>query len=144
MAGLLVGVGRYHHPPLTWDRAGGSVTLIALAACMFGVIIGPGLSCLLAVAAVTTLYAGIGLLTMEPMTGLYGGIGLSAIGGFMVCLPPFMADPLVSSGTANFASLLTRRFSPEGGSLIMKRMFKIGWLVLIIGLAPHGWLLESW
>lgn len=88
------------------------VTLIALAACLFGVAIGAvALVGSLAVAAVVTLYAGVGLFATAPMTGLfYGGIGLSAIGGFMVCLPLlYWLVRLLAQAIANFAKFVYGR-----------------------------------
>ncbi len=88
------------------------VTLIALAACLFGVIIGAlALVASLAVAAIAALYVGIGLIATEPLTGLfYGGIGLSAIGGFMVCLPLlYWLVRLLAQAIANFAKFVYRK-----------------------------------
>ncbi|MGN1280100.1 MAG: DUF1700 domain-containing protein, partial [Limosilactobacillus sp.] len=88
------------------------VALIALAACLFGVIVGAlALVGSLAVAAAATLYVGIGLLATAPLTALfYGGIGLSAIGGFMVCLPLlYWLVRLLVQAIANFAKFVYRK-----------------------------------
>lgn len=95
------------------------VTLIALAACLFGVVIGAvALVGSFAVAAVATLYIGVGLLATAPMTGLfYGGIGLSAIGGFMVCLPLlYWLVRLLAQAIANFAKFVYQKIQSRKGA----------------------------
>lgn len=86
--------------------------LVAMAACLFGVIVGAlALVGSLAVAAVVLLYLGISLLITEPMVGLfYGGIGLAAIGGFMVCLPlVYWLIRLLAQAIANFAKYIYQK-----------------------------------
>lgn len=88
------------------------VVLIALAACLFGLAVGAvAIVGSLAAVAVATLYVGVCLLFTAPMTGLYyGGIGLTAIGGFMVCLPLlYWLIRLLTQAVANFAKFIYQK-----------------------------------
>lgn len=88
------------------------VLLITVAAVAFSIVVGL-LGCFigLAVAAGTTLYTGISLLSSQPFVGLfYGGIGLSLIGLFLICLPLlYWITRWLSQQVANLAKFLYRK-----------------------------------